>query len=93
MRQSVEEGHPDLGSPGRGDRYHRLPDPAHGQGQPDNSRYAYEIATVGSNAPTCVHGASDGIGPESPNGFHFTYYVAAITADGEGFPAKVGVSP
>ena len=66
--------------------------PAH-RGQPDLSRYACEIATVGSNAPTCVHGASDGIGPESPNGFHFTYYVVAITADGDSFPAKVFVSP
>ena len=55
------KGHPDVGSPGRGDRYHRLPDSAHGQGQPDNSRCAYEIATVGSNARTYVHGASSGI--------------------------------
>ena len=43
------------------------------RGQPDNSRYAYEIAAVGSNTLTYVHGASDGIPPESPNGFTFTY--------------------
>ena len=81
-----------MGSPGRGERHHRLPDPAHAQGQSDNSRYAYEIATVGSHALTYVHGASSGIPSESPNGFAFTYYVAAVTADGNGFPAKVSVS-
>ena len=62
------------------------------RGQPDNSRYAIQIATVGSNTFTYVHGACNGIPPESPNGFTFTYYVAAITADGDSFPAKVFVS-
>ena len=66
--------------------------PTH-RGQPDNSRYAIQIARVGSNARNYVHGGSNGIPPESPNGFAFSYYVAAITADGDGFPAKVFVSP
>ncbi len=61
------------------------------RGQPDNSRYACEIATVGSHALTYVHGASSGIPSESPNGFAFTYYVVAVTADGDGFPARVNV--
>ena len=59
------------------------------RGQPDLSRYAIPIATVGSNARTYVHDASNGIPPETPDGFTFSYYVAAITADGDGFPAKV----
>ena len=63
------------------------------RGQPNDDLYAHPIARVGSNTFTYAHGASDGIGPESPNGFHFTYYVAAITAGGDSFPAKVGVSP
>ena len=81
-----------MGGPGEGERHHRLPGlPTH-RGQPDNSRCAYEIATVGSNARTYFHGASSGIPRESPNGFAFTYCVVAITADGDGFPAKVYVS-
>ena len=73
-RQLAEEGHPDLGGPGRGERHHRLPDPAHAQRATRHSRYAIQIARVGSNARTYVHGASNGIPPESPNGFAFTYY-------------------
>ena len=46
----------------------------------------------GSNTLTYVHGASDGL-EAGPNGFNFTYYVVSITADGDGFPAKVFVSP
>ena len=81
-----------MGSPGGRERHHRLPGlPTH-RGQPDNSRYAIPIATVGSNARTYVHGTSSGIPSESPNGFSFTYDVVAITADGDGFPAKVNVS-
>ena len=59
---------------------------------PDYSRYTYRIAEVGSSTFTYIHGSSDGIPPVSPNGFTFSYYVGAITADGDGFPAKVFVS-
>ena len=52
-----------------------------------------KIATGGSNAPTCVHGASSGFRSESPKGFAFTYFVVAVTAGGDGFPAKMSVSP
>ena len=64
--------------------------PTH-RGQPSDDLYAHPIASVGSNTLTYVHGASDGIPPESPNGFNCTYYVVAITADGDGFPAQVFV--
>ena len=59
----------------------------------DYGRFAYDIATVGSNTLTYVHGASEGIPSGSDGSFNFTYYVAAITADGEGFPVNVFVSP
>ena len=59
----------------------------------DYSRYAYDIATVGSSTLTYVHGAGDGIKAGRNGEFTFTYYVAAITADGDSFPAKVFVSP
>ena len=59
----------------------------------DYSRYAYDVATVGSSTFTYVHGASDGLKAGSDGEFTFTYYVAAITADGDSFPVKVFVSP
>ena len=59
----------------------------------DYSRYAYDIATVGSSTLTYVHGASDGIKAGRDGEFTFTYYVAAITAGGDSFPVKVFVSP
>ena len=58
----------------------------------DYGRFAYDIATVGSNTLTYVHGASEGIPSGSDGSFNFTYYVVAITADGDSFPAKVFVS-
>ena len=50
-------------------------------------RYGYDIATVGANATSYVHE------PLLPgiNGHNFTYYVAAVTADGDGFPAVAKV--
>ena len=53
----------------------------------DYSRYAYDIATVGANTTSYVHS------PLRPgaSGHKFTYYVVAITADGDGFPARVKV--
>ena len=50
----------------------------------DYSRYAYDIATVGAGTTSYVHT------PLRPggSGHKFTYYVAAITADGDGFPAS-----
>jgi hypothetical protein len=62
------------------------------RGQPNDDLYAHPVARVDGNTFTYVHDTSDGIGPENPNRFNFTYYVAAITADGEGFPIKVSVS-
>ena len=60
----------------------------------DYSRYAHDVATVGSSTLTYVHGESNGIGPGSRfHTFNFVYYVVAITADGDGFPVRVGVSP
>ena len=53
----------------------------------DYSRYAYEITTVGHGATGYTHTP---LRP-GPSGHKFTYYVAAITADGDGFPAKVNV--
>ena len=63
------------------------------RGQPNDDLYAHPIARVGSNTFTYVHGASEGIPSGSDGSFNFTYYVAAITADGDSFPAKVFVSP
>ena len=68
-------------APDGGERRHRLPGlPTH-RGQPDNSRYANQIARVGSNIPWQVT-ASDGIRSEPPNGFAFTYYVAKVNVQG-----------
>ena len=54
---------------------------------PDYGRYGYDIATVGANTTSYVHK------PLRPGaaGHKFTYYVAAITNNGDGFPAKVKV--
>ena len=53
----------------------------------DYSRYAYDIAEAGAGASFYFHR------PLRPgaSGHKFTYYVAAITNDGDGFPAKVKV--
>ena len=54
---------------------------------PDYSRYAYDIAEAGAGASFYFHQ------PLRPgaSGHKFTYYVAAITNNGDGFPAKVKV--
>ena len=51
----------------------------------DFGRYGYDIATVGANTTSYTHK------PLRPGaaGHKFTYYVAAVTNNGDGFPAKV----
>ena len=58
----------------------------------DYSRYGHEIATVGGNTLTYADGAGEGLRDPSLT-FRYTCCVAAITADGDSFPAKVSVSP
>ena len=55
----------------------------------DSTRYGYDVATVGAGTTSYRHE------PLLPgiNGHKFTYYVAAVTANGEGFPAEVEVKP
>ena len=54
----------------------------------DYGRYGYDIAAVGANTTSYLH---EPLRPGA-NGHTFTYYVAAVTPDGVGFPAKVKVS-
>ncbi|WP_420445741.1 fibronectin type III domain-containing protein [Candidatus Poriferisodalis sp.] len=54
----------------------------------DYGRYGYDIAAVGANTTSYLH---EPLRPGA-NGHTFTYYVAAVTADGVGFPATVKVS-
>ncbi len=55
----------------------------------DYRRYGYDIVTVGANDTTYVH---EPLRPGAA-GHKFTYYVAAVTNDGVGFPAVVKVQP
>ncbi|WP_420622309.1 fibronectin type III domain-containing protein [Candidatus Poriferisodalis sp.] len=54
----------------------------------DYRRYGYDIATLAAGDRSYVH---EPLRPGA-NGHTFTYYVAAVTPDGVGFPAVVNVS-
>ena len=66
----------------------------HNLGAKSLSRYAKQIATTGASARTFVDGRNadvcfGGVG----SGPNVSYFVSAITADGDSFPVKVFVSP
>ena len=61
------------------------------EGSPTSSRCACVIATAGSNTLTCASRRQQWL-PVRVSQRPFTCYVATITADGDGFAAKVNGS-